>query len=292
MFNGHKMPINDDLARRLIELQFPQWRDLAIKAVKQSGWDNRTFHLGDDMSIRLPSDEEYAPQILKEFHWLPILAQGLSFQITTPLVLGLPCEDYPWHWSINKWIEGEASSIDSIKDMNHFAAQLATFLNELHKVDATGGPLAGEHNFYRGGALSAYDQEMRAAILLIQNPQDKNLIEQLWSDAVSSSWQERPVWVHGDLAVGNVLVKQGALNAIIDFGQLAIGDPACDLAITWNLFTGASRDRFKTSLSLDRDTWIRALGWTLWKSLCWPIKGTDVKRIINDVLMDYQSNFR
>ena len=284
-----KIHINDDLAKRLIRLQFPQWQHLRIQAVKQSGWDNRTFHLGDDMSIRLPSDEEYAPQILKEFKWLPILAQGLSAQITTPIALGLPCKEYPWHWSINKWLEGEPSSVESINDMNQFAMQLGRFLNEFHQIDATGGPPAGEHNFYRGGALSAYDDEMRKAIPLIQNPEVKNLVEQLWNEAISSFWKEGPVWVHGDIAVGNLLVKQGALSAIIDFGQLAIGDPACDLAITWNLFTGDSRKVFRSSLPLDRDTWVRALGWTLWKALCWPIKGTDVKRIINDVLKDFSS---
>jgi aminoglycoside phosphotransferase (APT) family kinase protein len=107
-------------------------------------------------------------------------------------------------------------------------------------------------------------------------------------DALSSSWENSPVWVHGDLAVGNILISDGQLTAVIDFGQLAIGDPACDLAITWNLFSGTSRQTFRNTLSLDRNTWIRALGWTLWKTLCWPIKGTKVNRILDDVYADYE----
>ncbi|HAC16664.1 MAG TPA: acetyltransferase, partial [Bacteroidetes bacterium] len=269
--------------------QFSQWRDLPITPVEFSGWDNRTFHLGHDMSIRLPSDEDYAPQILKEFAWLPKLAESLSCQITKPLALGVGNDFYPWPWLINQWIDGESASKERIQNIVQFAKDVGHFLSEFHQIDSTGGPPPGANNFYRGGGLSAYDAEMRQGIRLIRKTQDRNIAEQLWNEALSSSWQEIPVWVHGDIAIGNLLVKQGKLCAVIDFGQLAIGDPACDLAIAWNLFTGESRDAFRAAIPLDRNTWIRALGWTLWKTLCWPTKGTEVKRILHDVYEDYLS---
>lgn len=120
------MEIDFMLAKKLISSQFPQWESLLIQPVKQSGWDNRTFHLGEEMTIRLPSNEEYAPQILKEFHWLPILGKGISLQITTPIGLGQPCEYFPWHWSINRWIEGETASVECIRNLSQFAEDLGS----------------------------------------------------------------------------------------------------------------------------------------------------------------------
>ena len=289
MTNNKKPAIDLELTKNLIASQFPKWSHLPITPLEFSGWDNRTFHLGRDMSIRLPSDEDYAPQISKEFTWLPKIAKSLTLQITKPLALGIANDVYPWPWSINQWIDGESASNERIQDMIQFATDLGRFLDEFHQIDSAGGPLPGPDNFYRGGELSAYDTEMRQCIPLIHNEHDKMIAEQLWNDALSSSWKNAPVWVHGDIAVGNLLVKQGKLCAVIDFGQLAIGDPACDLAIAWNFFTGESRDAFREAIPLDRNTWIRALGWTLWKTLCWPTKGTDVKRILHDVYKDYQS---
>lgn len=283
------MKLDAELAQRLIAEQFPQWSKRSIKAVEKSGWDNRTFRLGNDMTIRLPSREEYAPQILKEYQWLPKLSQTITTcAITTPLELGMPCQYYPWHWTINRWIDGETASVDSIYDLNQFAVTLGRFLNEFQNIDSNGGPIAGAHNFYRGGELIAYDAEIRQAIPKINNEAEQKIAEQLWDNALASQWEQAPVWVHGDIAVGNILVYDGQLRAIIDFGQLAIGDPACDLAIAWNFFTGESRELFRKAIPLDKNTWIRALAWTFWKTLCWPVPGTNVNQVLHDVYSDYQ----
>ncbi|KTC64722.1 aminoglycoside phosphotransferase (plasmid) [Legionella adelaidensis] len=283
------MNINEKLAQKLISEQFPQWENLAIRPVEKSGWDNRTFHLGDDMTMRLPSSKEYAPQIVKEFQWLPLLGQAITTcQITTPLALGMPSEVYPWHWTVNRWIEGETACAERIQDLNKFAKALGLFLNELQKIDSAGGPVAGLHNFFRGGDLAVYKEEVRQAIPGIKNKDEQKIAERLWYDALSSQWERTPVWVHGDIACGNILVCKGQLKAVIDFGQLAIGDPACDLTIAWNLFTGESRDIFRNTLALDKNTWIRALGWTFWKTLCWPVKGTHIKQILSEVYSDYR----
>ena len=205
---------------------------------------------------------------MKEYQWLPTLAKNLSIEITTPIALGQPSSTYPWYWTINHWIDGDTASKQNIQDMNLFAKELAEFLNEFRKIDSSGGPEAGAHNFYRGGALKAYDQEMQIAIPKIKDIDQRQIANELWNDALSTEWQQKPVWVHGDLAVGNILVYQGKLRAIIDFGQLAVGDPACDLVIAWNFFSGDSRKLFKNTVNLDQNTWKRALGWAFWKVLC------------------------
>lgn len=281
---GILMEISVFLVRQLIKNQFPQWADLSISSVATSGWDNRTFHLGENMLIRMPSNAEYAPQVEKEQHWLPKLAFQLPLSIPKPIAMGKPANEYPWHWSIYQWLEGATATNTQITDLNHFAKSLAEFLSALQQCDTSGAPPAGPENFYRGGNLSVYDNDTRKAIKQIEN---KNLAKKLmviWEKALASTWQDDPVWIHGDIAVGNLLVDNGKLVAVIDFGQLAIGDPACDLAIYWTFLHGKSRVIFREVLNLDNDTWDRARGWVLWKTLCAPIIGTNRDKIFNEII--------
>ncbi|MEK4462801.1 aminoglycoside phosphotransferase family protein [Paenibacillus sp. FSL H8-0315] len=259
--------IDVDLVARLINEQFPEWSDLEIRPVKFSGHDNRTFHLGEQMSVRLPSAAAYVPQVEKEQQWLPFLKKGLTLPISTPLAKGTPTKEYPWPWSINNWLEGETLSHENINDLNQFARDLGSFLIELQSIDASGGPLAGEHNFYRGGSLAVYDEESRNAIEHNKDIFNEGLLKKIWELALDSEWESEPVWVHGDVAPGNILVKDGQLCAVIDFGILGVGDPACDAAMAWTFFDEASRRIFKKVLNMDAQTWNRARGWALWKAL-------------------------
>lgn len=259
--------IDTALVHHLIASQFSKWRDLRIEPVAASGWDNRTFHLGKKMLVRLPSAAEYELQVDKEHKWLPKLAAALPVSIPTPLELGKPEEGFPWKWSIYRWIEGESIASVLVEDLPTLASDLSGFLNALHQVDTTGGPLAGPHSFYRGGALSTYDSETRKAINLLKGEIDERAAVCIWETALSSSWKNPPLWVHGDISAGNLLVQSGKLSAVIDFGQLSIGDPACDLVINWTLFQGESREIFQGLLPFDKETWERARGWALWKSL-------------------------
>ncbi len=264
-----KLEISLSLVASLIAEQFPQWANLPIKPVELSGWDNKTFRLGKEMLIRLPSAAAYALQVQKEQKWLPILAKHLSFTISKPLALGQPSKNYPWHWSIYRWIEGESANTLSIAELplQQIALQLAQFLNELHTIDTNGGPLPGPHNFYRGNSPFVYDAETKAAIAQLQDFIDVDAVTSVWQKAVKSKWHKKPVWIHGDLSAGNILIKDNQLAAIIDFGGMGIGDPACDLVIAWTFLTKESRKVFKKHLNLDPDTWARARGWALWKAL-------------------------
>src|SRR5262249_43177997 len=146
-----RIDIDVSLVGRLIAAQFPQWADLPIKPVDPAGWDNRTFHLGRHMLVRMPSAERYAAQVEKEHRSLPRLAPRLPVPIPMPLAMGVPGEGYPWPWSIYRWIEGETATIDRIADLGEFAVAVAGFLTALHGIDAGSGPPPGPHNFFRGG---------------------------------------------------------------------------------------------------------------------------------------------
>jgi aminoglycoside phosphotransferase (APT) family kinase protein len=289
------MNIDEALVRRLVTVQFPQWKDLPVRPVALSGWDNRTFHLGEEMLVRMPSAADYALQVEKEQRWLPKLAPSLPVAIPIPLAIGEPTGDYPWKWSIYRWLEGETAAAATPADLAVFAADLAQFLTALQRIDTTDGPLPGLHSFYRGGSLTHYAMEVKQALAALNGKVDVEAAMKLWKEALATTWQQAPVWVHGDLSAGNLLVREGRLCAVIDFGQLAVGDPACDLVIAWTLFKGQSREVFRRELSLDAGTWLRGSAWTLWKALivaagftnpgnaesaeCW--------RIIKEVLADY-----
>lgn len=287
--------INTPLVQKLISSQFPQWAHLPAKPVEPGGWDNRTFHLGETMSVRLPSAEAYASKIEKEYHWLPKLAPQLPILIPKPLALGQPTEEYPFPWSIYQWIDGETASVNNIANLCQFAVDLAQFLLALQRVDSTDGPIAGPHNFYRGGDLKIYDAETQQALRKLGHSIDTNVIKKIWNNAISSTWQKSPVWVHGDISPNNLLVKKGKLIAVIDFGGLGIGDPACDFAIAWTFFTKESRAIFYKTLAVDEATWERSRGWALWKALiiCAQLPGTNhlefekSKQIINEIIADY-----
>ena len=259
--------INKELVQKLIKDQFPNWDCLSIYPVEKSGHDNRTFHLGDNMTVRLPSGENYVSQVEKELFWLPKLKKYLSLPISTPLVKGEPTEEYPFPWSINQWIEGDAANYDNVTDLNQFAVDLAKFLKELQAIDASNGPVAGNHNFYRGGDLSVYHEETQTALKNLKSQLQTDKLNDIWSIALASKWTEENVWVHGDVAPGNLLVKNGRLCGVIDFGILGVGDPSCDYAMAWTFFDKESRRTFFKELGCDKDTWNRARGWALWKAL-------------------------
>jgi aminoglycoside phosphotransferase (APT) family kinase protein len=259
--------IDAALARRLIDRQFPQWSHLPIAGVELDGWDNRTFRLGAELTVRLPSGDWYAEQVDKEQRWLPVLAPRLPLPIPTPMARGEPDAGYPYSWSVYRWLEGEPAATARVDDLPGFASALAGFLAALRRVDATGGPPPGRHNFFRGGPLATYDTEALDALDALGDEVPRAAIERAWEDAMATTRDRDPVWLHGDVAAGNLLVRDGRLAAVLDFGCSGVGDPACDTVIAWTYLSGVSRDRFRAELGVDRATWARGRGWALWKAL-------------------------
>ena len=288
--------INISLVEQLVAAQFPQWADLPVKPVAFDGVDNRTFHLGEDMSVRLPSAEGYAAQVEKEHRWLPTLAPLLPLPIPAPLAMGVPADGYPWHWSIYRWLEGENAAIEHIADLRQFAITLAQFLVALQQIDPAGGPPPGPHNFFRGGSLTIYDADTRQSVANLDGEIDADAVTAVWEAALKASWRGSPVWLHGDVSAANLLVKRGRLSAVIDFGCSGVGDPACDLTIAWTLLAGESREAFRAAVPVDGATWARGRGWALWKALITlvehihtnPLEAGKARRVIDQVLADHK----
>lgn len=272
----------------IISQQFPQYAHLEIRKVNKSGHDNRTFHLGNDFSLRFPSALEYSTQVLKEHKYCKALQKNLSFQITEPIELGYPSDLYPFHFSINKWIEGESINTVNISDKAQLARDCARFLLELKQCDSSDGPPPGSHNFYRGGSLSVYHDETIQAINQCDDFNQKQCLE-IWNSGIKSIHLNQNSWIHGDFEKDNLLIKNGKLHAVIDFGNMAIGDPACDYVMAWTYFNKESRKIFLGDLHLDPATINRSKAWALWKAL---ITLNDPKRrdsalyTLNEILDD------
>ncbi|HWS35268.1 MAG TPA: aminoglycoside phosphotransferase family protein [Actinoplanes sp.] len=284
--------VGTDVVRRLITAQFPQWAGLPVRPVAVNGWDNQTFHLGDTMSVRLPTAAEYAQAVAKEHRWLPVFAGRLPLPIPVPLALGEPGEGFRFPWSVYEWIDGVPARAGTVTDLTAFAADLAGFLAALRQVDPAGGPGPGLHNWFRGGSLDRYAPAARQAIHTLGDRIPGAAVTDVLDAALEPTWDGRPVWFHGDIAAGNLLVRDGRLAAVIDFGTSGVGDPACDLVIAWTMLTGRSRTEFRDRAGADDGTWVRARGWALWKALILlagadnPAEAADEHRVITEILAD------
>lgn len=296
--------LNETFVRGLLASQFSEWSDLPIESLEFDGWDNTTFRLGEHMSIRLPTGKWYAEQVDKEHTWLPRLASLLPLPIPVPLAKGVPTADFPLPWSIYKWIDGEIASEAHIDDLTQFAETLAAFLVALQRIPTDDGPSPGRHNFNRGIPLTTHEPELpyklpgnwgtRESIKALRDHIDAEAAIEVWEAGLESKWDGLPVWIHGDIAPGNLLVCDGQLSAVIDFGCSAVGDPACDLVIAWSFFSGESRTAFREGLYLDDATWARAKAWAVWWATMWLEKSIDtdpeeasrLTRVIDEILTD------
>jgi aminoglycoside phosphotransferase (APT) family kinase protein len=252
------------LVQRLLAAQFPRWAHLPLEALQSSGTDNALYRLGDDKVVRLPRIQAAAGQVDKENQWLPRLAPLVTLPIPVPLAKGTPGEGFPWSWSVYRWIEGETAAIERIANLSQAATEMAQFITALHGIDSAGGPPPGHHNSFRGMPLSSRDAATRTAIANLRGTLDEAAMTAAWDAAFNAPvWNSPPVWIHGDLQAGNLLIQGGRLNAVIDFGCLGVGDPACDLIVAWNLFNAESREVLRAALNVDEATWKRGRGWAL-----------------------------
>jgi aminoglycoside phosphotransferase (APT) family kinase protein len=265
--HADEVNIDASLVKQLLHAQFPQWADLPLAAVPSAGTDNALYRLGDDLVVRLPRVDWALAQIEKERQWLPRLAPHLPLAIPVPLAMGEPGAGYPWPWTVYRWLDGENATADTITDPNQAAVDLAAFLTALQQIDAAGGPPPG----YRGQPLALRDAPTReaiAAVAALDRMFDIDGVTAAWESALQAPpWDRAPVWFHGDMLPGNLLFARSRLRAVIDFGMLGVGDPACDSIIAWSLFSGESREVFRSALGVDDATWARSRGWALSISL-------------------------
>jgi aminoglycoside phosphotransferase (APT) family kinase protein len=261
-----KGDITADLVERLVAAQFPQWVGLAVTPVEVDGNDNTTFRLGAAMSVRLPSADAYAAQVDKEQRWLPVLAPRLPVAIPTPLGRGEPGPLFPRPWSVYVWLDGDLLTAERVPDPAALAADLAGFLAALYAGEPDGPP-PGAHSFSRGGPVATWDEQTRVLVAGLGDTVDAAGALAVWEAALANPAAASPVWVHGDVTGTNLLVRDGRLAGVLDFGCSAVGDPACDLTIAWTFFAGESRDRFVRSVPVEPSAWARARGWALWKAL-------------------------
>jgi aminoglycoside phosphotransferase (APT) family kinase protein len=286
------------LVRRLVAAQFPQWADLRIEPVRSAGTDNTIYRLGKDMAVRLPRREKNTGQLEKERRWLPRLAPLLPLTVPVPLAAGEPADGYPFAWSIYPWLKGETATVERIADLGQAATDLAQFVAALQRVDPTDGPPPGEHNSFRGVPLSTRAESTRAAITSLGATIDVAAVTRAWEAALRApEWQRAPVWIHGDLDARNMLVENGRLTAVIDFGCLGVGDPACDVMVAWKVLSADTRDSFRAALSVDEATWARGRGWALSQALnalshytleTNPVLVGEAQRWLADVLADHR----
>ncbi|MCX7116435.1 MAG: aminoglycoside phosphotransferase family protein [Legionellales bacterium] len=286
--HADEVDITKSLVQRLVADQFPHWAKLPIESVESAGTSNAIFRLGNDMSIRLPRIPSAVDSIGTEFLWLPKIAPHLPFAVPTPLAIGKPTEDYPWCWTVCKWVEGRNPIEGQLHEPNAFAIDLARFVMALHEVDFADGPESE-----RGKPLAVQNEEAYIAIEALHGKIDTKAALAAWEDALQvPRWSGSPVWIHGDLMPGNLLIENNRLSAVIDFSCLGVGDPASDLITAWNLLPAQAREIFRKELQVDDATWARGKGWALSMALIQlpyyeytnPVMAANARHTINEVL--------
>ena len=267
--HADEVVLDEQLVHAMVMAQCPQWADRPLEPVNAPGTDHALFRLGADFLVRLPRRPSAAPQVRKESRWLPKLGGDLPLAIPTPRFLGQGIDDYPFEWAIYDWLDGKSPPPARLAEDEDAARSLAGFLIALHRLDASGGPLAGNQNHQRGMPLTARDRLVRLALEEVDALGVSSAYAlSIWRDCLEvDPWKATPRWLHGDIQAGNVLYGDDGLHAVIDFGLLGIGDPAVDLAVAWTALDAGPRALFRAVLS-DRypgfdALWMRARGWAL-----------------------------
>jgi aminoglycoside phosphotransferase (APT) family kinase protein len=258
--HADELPTDARLAGRLIAGQFPHWADLPIEPVPSAGTVNALYRLGDDMVVRLPRIHGAAGGEDQDFQWLPRLAPLLPVAIPVPLAKGMPAEGYPWEWGVYTWLVGENPTVGAVvADPSSLTRDAVQFVDALHRVDLADGPPTG-----RGASLEGRDESARSALVALEGMIDTDAATAAWDEALGTpEWSGPPVWIHGDLLPGNLLLEGGRLTGVIDWGLLGMGDPACDMIIAWSLLPVEARNVFRAALDIDDATWARGRGWAL-----------------------------
>jgi aminoglycoside phosphotransferase (APT) family kinase protein len=254
-----QVDVDPGLVAGLLAEQFPELAGLAIRRVRSTGTVNALFRLGNDLCARLPLIGKWSQSLIKELEWLPWLAERVSMRIPEPVAIGAPSSGYPFPWAIYRWIEGEPYADEIVDDERAVARALARFVRDLRAVELVeAAPPAGRR------PLRLLDAETRSAIDRARGLIDGDATLAMWERSLAAPpWDGSPMWIHTDLLRPNLLVDDGSLRAVIDFGDVGVGDPAADVIAAWSVFNAAGRAVFRIDLDVDDDTWARARGYAL-----------------------------
>lgn len=288
--HADEFDISPELIRDLLLKQFPQWANLSLELMHPEGTDNAMYKLGDDKLVRLPRTKRSSFNIEKELTWLPRLGPHLPLSIPNIIGNGTPDKNYPFPWLVCEWLDGTNPDKKNMIDEHIAATDLAGFVKAMQKIQPNGGP-----NCRRGKALSACDDEVKRSIPLLNELYSKKILNDLWISALKvPQWEKEPVWIHGDLHAGNLLVKNRKIIGVVDWGLAGIGDPACDMMVAWTLLSKKSREVFYSIAQPDEDTWNRGRGWALFLGIVGypyyrlsnPIFARIAKRTLDEVITD------
>lgn len=255
-----EVAVDHHLVRRLLRGQHPDLADLPLRRIG-NGWDNAVYRLGPDLTVRVPRRELGARLIAGELRWLPELSSALPLAVPTPVRAGQPTADYPWQWSVCRYVPGRAPAASGFTGRMGLRAAdtLAEFLAALHVPAPVGAP----RNPFRGIPLGARSVSFETHVASAP-PAQRTGLEEAWAEAVDAAPHPGPDrWIHGDLHGLNVLAVRGRITGVIDFGDLCAGDPATDLAAGWLLLDRGGRERLRATLSPDAAMWSRGRGWAL-----------------------------
>ena len=271
--------IDSSLVLALLQEQQPDLVHLPLIEIGE-GWDNKLFRLGDELIVRVPRRAASAALIELEQHWLPRLARRLPLPVPVPLRVGHPGSGFPWSWSVVPWFPGQSALLESVEDPATAAVVLRRFLHALHEPAPANAP----RNPWRSVPLRVRAKTLRAHLDQTAGLVDRLAVFELWERVLSTPpWSRAPAWIHGDLHAGNLVVSDGRLSAVIDFGDLCAGDPATDLAVGWMLLPPSVRSIFRSARGecprVDDDTWMRARGWALTLGLAYLAAGRDDERM-------------
>lgn len=259
-----EIEIGPELVRQLVDTQFPGWASWPLQRWERAGSDHVIYRLGDSLAVRLPCGEWAAGQARKEHAWLPRLAPSLPLAVPAPVGLGEAALGYPWSWSVARWLDGETVAHEGLADPEATARDLAIFLAALQRLPAPDSFAPGPHPELHRRTLAAKDGQVRRSIEAVSAVFDADALTRVWERALAApAWLGKPVWCHGDFHVGNLLMKHGRVTAVLDFGGLGYGDPACDLDIAFTLMTPRTRAIFRAALGLNDAAWARGRGWAL-----------------------------
>jgi aminoglycoside phosphotransferase (APT) family kinase protein len=268
--------IDPSLVRALLREQHPDLAHLALTEIGE-GWDNRLFRLGDEFIVRIPRRVASAALVEHEQRWLPQLAPLLPLPIPVPLRVGRKGCGFPWSWSVVPWLPGQSALVAPPPDGATTAVALGQFLRALHRPAPEDAP----RNQWRGVPLAARGKRFEEHLQQANGLVDRAAVFALWERVLSARpWAGPPLWLHGDLHPGNLLIGRNRLSAIIDFGDLAAGDPAADLSVAWMWLPPPARSTFRESAReqidpIDDDTWVRARGWALALGLAYMVTSRD-----------------